>query len=73
LNCAAALSLHTKVHREENVATGVNWCGYALANIMKAAGLDRPHTTLFGNTQGLLDFGSYLPSISTETLASEQR
>ncbi|MEO3389001.1 hypothetical protein [Mesorhizobium sp. CAU 1741] len=58
LNLATADASAT-VHREENIAAGVNWCGYALANMMKAGGMDKAHTALFANTQGLLDYGSY--------------
>lgn len=48
-----------RVHAQESVGAGVNWCGYALLNIMKSAGLDSQWKELFASTQGLLDFGSY--------------
>lgn len=47
------------VRAAEGVAADVDWCGYALSYLMKAAGLDKPHTVLFPNTLGLLQFGSY--------------
>lgn len=42
-----------------NPPAGQEWCGYTLAHIYKAAGMDKSHAALFPSTQGLLDFGSY--------------
>lgn len=45
--------------RRVNPPAGQEWCGYTLAHIYKAAGMDKGHAALFPSTQGLLDFGSY--------------
>jgi hypothetical protein len=63
-NAYALLSMPTDVaaatvHAAEGVAAGVEWCGYTIAYLMKAAGFDKPHTALFPSTLGLLQFGSY--------------
>lgn len=58
LNMASATS-SSLVHTSEGVAAGTEWCGYTLSYLMRAAGLDRPHSTLFPSTLGLLCYGSY--------------
>jgi hypothetical protein len=67
-NCAIAagelLQMQTedaylKIKNEENIGPDVNWCGYALFNMMKTGGIDTSTRLYFPSTQGLLDFGSY--------------
>ena len=49
-----------KIHREEGVAEGTEWCGFTLANIYKQAGCDPKITSnYFGGTFGLMAYGSY--------------
>jgi hypothetical protein len=68
LNCASIAeamlqvdpdAAYAAIRSKENIDTSVNWCGFALYNIMRSGGLDNSHRGYFPNTQGLLNFGSY--------------
>lgn len=47
-----------RILREEPTGGG-EWCGYTLANLFKAAGMDPQFTSQFASTESLTEFGSY--------------
>lgn len=48
------------IERTENLSSGIDWCGYALAHFYRKVGADTKQlSAYFGGVGGLLNYGSY--------------